>query len=72
MIGALRVNYFQSGQKQLILLRVHPIGSVKHCKRGAILDLGCRSFRPSFCHNFFSAQYLENNLIEFHRIAVVI
>ena len=30
----------------------------------AILDLGCQSF----CHNFVSAQYLENKLIEFHKI----
>ena len=33
-------------------------------KVGAILDLGC----PSFRHNFVSAQYLENKLIEFHQI----
>ena len=36
-------------------------------KSGAILDLGCPSFRPSFRHsdrhNLVSAQYLENTLI---------
>ena len=32
------------------------------------LDLGWPSFRPSFRHNFVSAQYLENKLIEFHQI----
>ena len=37
-------------------------------KVGAILDLNCSSFRPSFYHNFVSAQYLENKLIEFHQI----
>ena len=36
---------------------------------GAILDLGCPSFRPSvFCHNFIFAQYLGNKLIEFLQI----
>ena len=37
-----------------------------------ILDLGCLSFNTSFRHfiphDFVSAQYLENNLIEFNLI----
>ena len=38
---------------------------------GAILDLGCPSFRPSFHHNFVSAQNLENKLIVFHQILYI-
>ena len=30
--------------------------------------MGCPSFRPSFHHNYVSAQYLENKLIEFRQI----
>ena len=45
-------------------------------KKGAILDLGCPSFRPSVRssvrhsvrHNSVSAQYLENKLTKFHQI----
>ena len=35
-------------------------------KKGAIMDLGCLSFRHSVRHNFVSTQYLENKLIEFN------
>ena len=39
---------------------------------GAIMDLGCLSFRwsvpPSVRHTFVSAQYLEYKLIDFHHI----
>ena len=40
-------------------------------KVGAILDLGCLSFRPSVCHNFVSAQYLEKCFIESNKILYV-
>ena len=39
--------------------------------RGAILDLGCLSFRPSIRHKLVSAQYLENSFIEFNKILYV-
>ena len=40
-------------------------------KVGAILDLGCLSFRPSVPRNFASAQYLEKNFIESNQILYV-
>ena len=37
-------------------------------KKGAKLDLGCLSFRPLIRQNHVSAQYLENQSIEFDQI----
>ena len=38
---------------------------------GAMLDLGFLLFGPSFCYNFISTQYLENNFIEFLQILCI-
>ena len=43
-----------------------PTGLVK--RGDATLDMGCGSFCFSVHHNFVSSQYLQNKLIEFHKI----